>query len=119
MVRQRNKSEQGLSATEVRDEDVDVTFMVWLTSRATTDLLDAALAPAGLDSDEFAIYSVLNAAPVDHPDRAGALDGRSPDHRVELRQAVRGSRAREARAEPGRPALLPDQADPRRTPGVP
>jgi DNA-binding MarR family transcriptional regulator len=61
MVRQRNKPEQGLSATEVRDEDVDVTFMVWLTSRATTDLLDAALAPAGLDSDEFAIYSVLNA----------------------------------------------------------
>jgi len=61
MVRQRNKPEQGLSASEVRDEDVDVTFMVWLTSRATTDLLDAALAPTGLDSDEFAIYSVLNA----------------------------------------------------------
>ena len=40
-----------------------MTFMVWLTSRATADLLDAALAPAGLDSDEFAIYSVLNAAP--------------------------------------------------------
>lgn len=40
-----------------------MTFMVWLTSRATADLLDAVLAPAGLDSDEFAIYSVLNAAP--------------------------------------------------------
>jgi len=37
--------------------------MVWLTSRATTDLVDAALAPAGLNGDEFAIYSVLNAAP--------------------------------------------------------
>jgi DNA-binding MarR family transcriptional regulator len=52
-----------LSAVEVREEGVDVTFMVWLTSRATADLLDTALAPAGLDSDEFAIYSVLTAAP--------------------------------------------------------
>jgi DNA-binding MarR family transcriptional regulator len=63
MVRPRSKSVKGLSAAEVRDEDVDVTFMVWLTSRATTDLVDAALAPAGLDGDEFAIYSVLTAAP--------------------------------------------------------
>ena len=39
-----------------------MTFMVWLTSRATADLLDTALAPAGLDGDEFAIYSVLTAA---------------------------------------------------------
>ena len=42
---------------------MDVTFMVWLTSRATTDLLDAALAPTELDGDEFAIYSVLTASP--------------------------------------------------------
>ena len=63
MVRQRSKAVKGLSSAEVRDEDVDVTFMVWLTSRATTDLVDAALAPAGLDGDEFAIYSVLTAAP--------------------------------------------------------
>jgi DNA-binding MarR family transcriptional regulator len=62
MVQQRSTSVQGLSAAEVREEDVDVTFMVWLTSRATSDLLDAVLAPSGLDSDEFAIYSVLNAA---------------------------------------------------------
>jgi DNA-binding MarR family transcriptional regulator len=63
MVRQRSKPANGLSAADVRDENVDVTFMVWLTSRATTDLVDAALAPAGLDGDEFAIYSVLTAAP--------------------------------------------------------
>jgi DNA-binding MarR family transcriptional regulator len=54
---------RGLSRREVREEDVDVTFMVWLTSRATADLLDSALAPSGLDSDEFAVYSILNAAP--------------------------------------------------------
>jgi len=44
-----------------------VTFMVWLTSRATADLLDAVLVPAGLDGDEFAIYSVLTAAPAITP----------------------------------------------------
>jgi DNA-binding MarR family transcriptional regulator len=63
MVRQRSKSVKSLSAREVRDEDVDVTFMVWLTFRATDDLLRAVLAPAGLNGDEFAIYSVLTAAP--------------------------------------------------------
>jgi DNA-binding MarR family transcriptional regulator len=63
MVRVRSEFVKGLAAHEVRDEDVDVTFLVWLTSRATADLLDAALAPAGLSGDEFAIYSVLTAAP--------------------------------------------------------
>jgi DNA-binding MarR family transcriptional regulator len=58
----RSTSGNGLTAAEVRDEDVDVTFMVWLASRATADLLDAALSPTGLDGDEFAIYSVLSAA---------------------------------------------------------
>jgi DNA-binding MarR family transcriptional regulator len=37
----------------------NVLFDVWLLSRATFALLDARLAPSGLDSDEFAIYSVL------------------------------------------------------------
>ena len=63
MVQRSNKLGKALSAAEVRDEDVDVTFMVWLTFRATADLLDSALAPAGLDGDEFAIYSVLTASP--------------------------------------------------------
>lgn len=67
MVRQRSKSVQGLSSAEVRDEGVDVTFMVWLTHRATADLVDATLAPAGLDGDEFAIYSMLTAAPAITP----------------------------------------------------
>src|SRR5918998_4852871 len=62
MARRRSRPADGLSPAEVREENVDVTFMVWLTHRATTDLVDAALAPAGLDGDEFAIYSVLTAA---------------------------------------------------------
>jgi DNA-binding MarR family transcriptional regulator len=63
MTQRPSRPGTGLSATEVRDEDVDVTFLVWLTSRATSDLIDKTLAPAGLDGDEFAIYSVLAAAP--------------------------------------------------------
>ncbi len=42
-------------------------FMVWLVSRSTTDLLDSVLAPAELTADEFAIYSVLTAAPTITP----------------------------------------------------
>lgn len=34
-------------------------FDVWLVSRATFGVLDAALASSGLTADEFAIYSVL------------------------------------------------------------
>ena len=37
-------------------------FEVWLVARATTALLDAALAPAGLTADEFALYSALHHA---------------------------------------------------------
>ncbi len=37
----------------------NVLFGVWLVSRATTSLLDQALAPSGLDADEFGVYSVL------------------------------------------------------------
>lgn len=61
MVEQPDKSANGLSPKEVRDENVDVTFLVWLNSRATSDVLDSALAPVGLSSDEFAVYSVLTA----------------------------------------------------------
>ncbi|WP_323099078.1 MarR family winged helix-turn-helix transcriptional regulator [Intrasporangium sp. YIM S08009] len=41
----------------------NVLFDVWLVSRAATALIDAAVKPAGLDADEFAIYSVLASAP--------------------------------------------------------
>jgi DNA-binding MarR family transcriptional regulator len=44
----------------VIDERLDnVLFNVWLVSRATTGLLDQVLRPAGLDGDEFALYSLL------------------------------------------------------------
>ena len=66
-MRDRSKSVKPLSPAEVLEEDVDALFMVWLVSRSTTDLLDSVLAPAGLTADEFAIYSVLTAAPTITP----------------------------------------------------
>ncbi len=35
-------------------------FDIWLVSRATTGVLDAALAPLGLTADEFALHSALH-----------------------------------------------------------
>ena len=43
-------------------EGTNVLFDVWLVSRATSGLLDAALASSGLTADEFGIYSVLTSA---------------------------------------------------------
>jgi DNA-binding MarR family transcriptional regulator len=51
-----------LSANEIDEEGVDVTFLVWLTARATSDLMDSTLAPVGITGDEYAIYSVLAAS---------------------------------------------------------
>ena len=39
-------------------------FDVWLTSRAVIAYLDRALDGSGLDAEDFAIYSVLNKAPI-------------------------------------------------------
>jgi DNA-binding MarR family transcriptional regulator len=50
-----------LRPDEVRDEEVDMTFLVWLTARAASDLVHSALAADGLTGDEFAIYSMLSA----------------------------------------------------------
>jgi DNA-binding MarR family transcriptional regulator len=42
-----------------RTDDVNALFSIWLVARATTDLLDRALAPSGLTADEYGAYSVL------------------------------------------------------------
>lgn len=47
---------------DVREGGTNVLFDVWLVSRSTTQLLDAALASTGLTGDEFGIYSVLTSA---------------------------------------------------------
>lgn len=67
MVRSRSTSVNALSPAEVQAEGVDALFLVWLVSRSTEDLLNTALAPSGLTGDEYAIYSVLSAAPTMTP----------------------------------------------------
>ena len=63
MMRSRSTSVKPLSAAEVRDQQVDPLFLVWIVSRSAEDLLGTALAPIGLTGDELAIYSILNASP--------------------------------------------------------
>ncbi len=58
----RTRSPSPADATDSAELDPrldNVLFDVWLVSRATTALLDEALRGSGLDSDEFAVYSVL------------------------------------------------------------
>jgi DNA-binding MarR family transcriptional regulator len=52
--------------------DENVLFALWSVGRSATELLDAMLAPAGLDADEFAMYSLLLARdPVTPTELAG------------------------------------------------
>ena len=62
MVRSRTTSVKSVTADELREEDVDITFLVWAVARSATDLMDDALASSGLTGDEFAIYSMLAAS---------------------------------------------------------
>ncbi len=62
-MRSRSTSVKPLSAAEVRDQQVDPLFLVWIVSRSAEDLLGTVLAPIGLTGDELAIYSILNASP--------------------------------------------------------
>jgi DNA-binding MarR family transcriptional regulator len=59
IVRVRSSSVKSFPSSDVDERLDNVLFNVWLVSRATTGLLDAALKPSGLDSDEFALYSLL------------------------------------------------------------
>ncbi len=52
----------GHPVDDVAEAGTNVLFDIWLVSRSTTGLLDAALAPTGLSSDEFGVYSVLTSA---------------------------------------------------------
>lgn len=51
-----------VGAEEVPAGVSNVLFELWLTSRATTSLIDRAVRASGLDADEFAVYSVLASA---------------------------------------------------------
>jgi DNA-binding MarR family transcriptional regulator len=49
-------------STSVKGDGTNVLFDVWLVARATTEMLDTALAPSGLTADEYGVYSVLTSA---------------------------------------------------------
>jgi DNA-binding MarR family transcriptional regulator len=66
-MRDRTTSVKGHPVDAVPASGTNVLFDVWLVSRATTGLLDAALAPSGLTADEFGIYSVLTASDTTTP----------------------------------------------------
>lgn len=62
MIRNRSTSVKGLTVTEMHTDRLNVLFGVWLASRAAMDLVDSALDSAGLDGEEFAVYSMLATA---------------------------------------------------------
>jgi DNA-binding MarR family transcriptional regulator len=59
MMRDRSTSVNPHPVDRLPEQATNVLFDVWLLSRATSGVLDAALAPVGLTADEFGIYSVL------------------------------------------------------------
>lgn len=48
----------------MRSVPTNVLFNAWLVSRAVTELVDRAVADAGIAGDDFAIYSLLVAGPI-------------------------------------------------------
>ncbi len=63
MVRNRSTSVKG-SDDDPRSVPTNVLFNAWLVSRAVTELVDRAVADAGIAGDDFAIYSLLVAGPI-------------------------------------------------------
>ena len=59
IMRDRSTSVNGPSSLDDDFGADDVLFSLWLTSRTAKRVLDAVLRATDLDSDEFAIYSVL------------------------------------------------------------
>lgn len=64
----RDRTKQGDAQTAGLDPGLgNILFDVWLVSRAVNALIDDAIRTAGLDADEFAIYSVLASSDVVTP----------------------------------------------------
>lgn len=61
-MRNRTTFVKGHPVDDVPSGGTNVLFETWLTSRAATGLLDAALTSSGLTADEFGVYSVLTSA---------------------------------------------------------
>jgi DNA-binding MarR family transcriptional regulator len=66
-MRPRSRSVKGVAVPDMHADRLNVLFRVWLASRAATDLVDGILNSCGLNGDEFAVYSMLAAAPTITP----------------------------------------------------
>ena len=130
-MRSRSKSvkrdpetnESNAAAVVVPPEGTNVLFDVWLVSRATFAVLDAALAPSGLTADEFAIYSVLTSTDAMTPSELARwmaaplttvssyikrFEGRGHVTRVENPDDGRSYRASADCSRPRRPPRVPE-----------
>lgn len=58
-MRYRTSSVKVGEASDLPHQGINVLLDVWSVSRATSGLLNGALAPSGLTADEFAVYSLL------------------------------------------------------------
>jgi len=66
-MRTRSNSVKGGIPPDMDSDRLNVLFGVWLASRAAMNLVDGVLESCGLDGDEFAVYSMLAAAPTITP----------------------------------------------------
>lgn len=89
-------------------DDHNVLFTFWLTSQAVHDLLDTALAPAGLTADEFGIYSVLTRSDTMTPTELARWMSTPPTtvSSYVKRFEARGHVAREKNPDDGRSYLI-------------
>lgn len=66
-MRTRSRSVKSGAVPDMDADRLNVLFGVWLASRAAMDLVDRILDSCGLNGDEFAVYSMLAAAPTITP----------------------------------------------------
>jgi DNA-binding MarR family transcriptional regulator len=108
MMRDRSSSVNPHPVDDVREEGTNVLFDVWLASKATTGLLDAALAPSGLTADEFGIYSVLGSTDAMTPTELARWLSAPPTtvSSIVKRLEGRGHLVRERNPADGRSSIL-------------
>ncbi len=106
IMRDRSTSVKPHPVDAVPASGANVLFDMWLVMRATTSLLDAALAPTGLTADEFGVYSVLTSADTLTPtDLATWMSAPPTTVSYVLRLTAEGTRAHAAAVEAFLPVL--------------
>lgn len=107
-MRDRSTSVKPHPVQSVPAGGTNVLFDVWLLSKATTGMLDSALASTGLSADEFGVYSVLTSADTLTPSDLAEWMSAPPTtvSSVVKRLERRGHLARTPNPDDGRSFLL-------------